>query len=340
MISRHVRHRLYALGLLALGACRTTDPDDGPQWVEVAPAIDGGVLLAAAALGQDLVFVGGDLSSQPGVTPGGPGYIVRLRDGALCREDDVSDNTLWWIAASSDDEWYAVGEAGTILHERQGERTDESVQTEAVLYGIFDQGQRVVAVGGDVWNSNHGEVWLRDAGGSWSALATDLPGVVFKVWDRWLVGDGVAWTLEGDTLVEHFPPDQARLLTVHGRASDDVWAVGGSQQPVLLHWTGSAWESIDVDPRCFSSGLNGVWVSPQGEVWLAGFFGGIGMYRDGTWECPERGVTSQHFHAVVGHQDSRFFAGGDLFGAGDNIGTVLQQGETAPVVVSSRLPPC
>lgn len=321
-----------------------TDSDSGTesggqsQWSELATNIQGGVLLSAANLGDELVMVGGDLSSEPGVNPGGPGYLVRYRDGVLCREPDVTANTLWWIDAPSADEWYAVGEAGTILHEQAGTRTDESVSTEAVLYGVFDQGDRVVAVGGDVWETELGEVWVRDGSGQWTALAQDLPGVVFKVWDRWLVGIGVAWTLEGDSLVEHFPPNGDRLLTVHGTSSDDVWAVGGLQQPVVLHWVDGAWESVAVDPLCATGGLNGVWVSPEGDVWIAGFFGGLGVYRDGAWECPEAKPTREHYHAVRGHQGSVVLAGGDLFKAGGNYGALFHFGE--PLEMSADVPPC
>lgn len=353
----HRMHRsLISSSLLILGlvSCRPDPPEDdagsgtetetdtggAAAFSELAPAIDGGVLLSAANVGDELVLVGGDLSSQPGVTPGGPGYIVRYRDGALCREDAAAEQTLWWIDAPSADEWYAVGEQGTILHEQAGARTDESVTTDAVLYGVYDQGDRVVAVGGDVWETKEGEVWLRDSGGEWSQLAAELPGVVFKVWDQWLVGIGVAWTLEGDTLVEHFPPNDERLLTVHGQSSDDVWAVGGLQQPVVLHWSGGAWESVSVDPRCATGGLNGVWVSPEGEVWITGFFGGVGSYLDGEWTCPESLPTREHFHAVRGHEGSVFFAGGDLFGAGDNYGTLLHYGETEVEAAPAELPPC
>jgi len=362
---KHLRRPLVPVALTLVGAlvgvfaCKPDPPVDdgagtetegetegetntagGPSWSELAAEIEGGVLLSAANVGDELVLVGGDLSSQPGVEPGGPGYIVRYRDGVLCYEADVAPQTLWWIDASSADEWYAVGEEGTIVHDQAGVRTDESVQTEAVLYGVFDRGDRVIAVGGDVWNTNEGEVWQRDGSGQWTPLAQGLPGVVFKVWDRWLVGIGVAWTLEGDTLVEHFPPNDERLLTVHGLSPDDVWAVGGSQQPVMLHWVGDQWESIDVDPRCATGGLNGVWVSPEGDVWIAGFFGGFGVYRDGEWECADPKPSIEHFHAIRGHQDSVVLLGGDLFSPGDNYGTLLEYGEVEVEEMSADIQPC
>lgn len=334
-----MKRYLAAFALLPLGGCPEPQPDPEPEYAEVATNIAGGVLLSAAPVGDDVLLVGGELSSQPGVTAGGPGYVLRWRDGELCREAVTDDHTLWWIAATSPDEWYAVGDQGTILHQQGGTLHDESVTTDAVLYGVFDQGDRVVAVGGDVWNTDEGEVWTRDASGTWTLLAGQLPGVAFKVWEDWIVGVGVAWTLEGDTLVERHPPDNARLLTVHGSNPDDVWAVGGQQQPVLLHWEGDAWASVAVDPLCANSGLNGVWVSPEGDVWITGFFGAIGRLRDGEWSCPEAAVTREHFHAVVGHGDEQLFVGGDLFGAGDNYGTIVRFGAGVPQV-ATPLPAC
>jgi hypothetical protein len=342
----HIRFTVSIVSsLLLLGASSACKPDPPPLeepsvWSELAATVEGGVLLSAANVGDELVLVGGELASEPGVNPGGPGYLVRYRDGVLCREADVNEHTLWWIDAPSAEQWYAVGEAGTIIHDQNGTRTDESVATNAVLYGVFDQGDRVIAVGGDVWSTDLGEVWQRDSSGQWTALAQDLPGVVFKVWDRWLVGIGVAWTLEGNTLVEHFPPNGERLLTVHGNTPDDVWAVGGLQQPVMLHWVDDAWESVDVDPYCASGGLNGVWISPNDEVWIAGFFGGFGVYRDGEWECPDPKPTREHFHAIRGHENSVLLMGGDLFSPGDNYGTVFHYGSPDVTEMSAEIGPC
>ncbi|MEM7157151.1 MAG: hypothetical protein AAF799_30140 [Myxococcota bacterium] len=332
---------LWVLGVLALAVCKPEPPAEAdPVYSQLAATIDGGVLLSAANVGQELVFVGGDLSSEPGVEPGGPGYLVRWRDGQLCYETEVTEHTLWWIDAPSATEWYAVGEEGTILHERDGVRADESVATEAVLYGVFDQGDRVIAVGGDVWETQQGEVWQRNADGEWSLLADQLPGVVFKVWQDWLVGVGVAWTLEGDTLVEHHPPGGERLLTVHGNSSGDVWAVGGLQQPVVMNWEGGAWTTVTVDPTCANNGLNGVWVSEEGDVWIAGFLGGMGLYRDGEWECPDTSITREDFHAVRGHEGSVLFSGGNLFSAGNNHGTLIHYGEDEVDEMSSTIGPC
>ena len=70
-----------------------------------------------------------------------------------------------------------------------------------------------------------GQVW-RKRKGSWELHSGDLENLVFKVWNGWFVGDRVSWRLEGDELV---PIDNGeRLLTVRGRAADEVFAVAVS----------------------------------------------------------------------------------------------------------------
>jgi hypothetical protein len=290
--------------------------DSGPDRVFsiLADRIPGGALLSAATVGDEVFFVGGNLG-------GGTGVVARYSGDTLCVEPDPLPRALWWIHAPRPGEWYAVGEAGTILHSVDGVRTDESVATSATLYGVWDDGQRVVAVGGDVWDTKEGEVWARDAG-TWSLLASGLPGVVFKVWRRWLVGDGVAYTLEGDTLTPHPPPEAARLLTVVGRDDEDVWAVGGASRPVVLRRLASAWSTVEVTPFCATQGLNGVFAAAGDDVWIAGFFGAMGRFDGTDWQCPSQAVTFEHFHAVHRHDDEVLWAGGNLFSPGDNYGTV------------------
>ncbi|MCA9720436.1 MAG: hypothetical protein KC468_37585, partial [Myxococcales bacterium] len=317
-----------------------TGGESPARWSELAVGLEGGALLSAASVGDALILVGGNLSEKPGELPGGPGLLVRYERGALCREDDVSETVLWWIDSPSPDEWYAVGERGAIVHERAGARADESVPTDAALFGVQVQGEQVFAVGGDVWGTREGEIWRRDAAGDWAPFAAGLEGVVFKVWGEWFVGDGVAWARDGDALIPRHPPGGAKLLTVHGNAAGDVWAVGGSASPTLLRWRGDAWEELEVDPACASSGLNGVWVADDGVVTIAGFRGGLGRYDADGWACPEGQVTIEDLHVARGHDGRVFAAGGDLFSPGNNHGAILHYGPAIEAVAPEDVGPC
>ncbi|MFZ5475428.1 MAG: hypothetical protein ACOZNI_01525 [Myxococcota bacterium] len=296
---------------LALG-CAGEPPDPGPTFSTLADSIEEGPLYAAWSDGDVLLAVGGR---------GEVGTLARWDGEGLC-VDVVADRALWWIHGPREGEWLAVGERGAVLHEIDGERVREDVPTDATLFGTWVDGDVAWAVGGAFSaDGSTGEVWVR-RDGAWSALATDLPAAAFKVWDGWIVGDGAAWRLDGDTLV---PVDAGggRLLTVRGRADDDVWAVGGGTSATVRRWDGEAWS--DVDATALGQPLAGVWTGPGEDVWVAGNFGTAAVLRDDGWEIAP--PADPHWHAAWRHGDETFWVGGDLFGTRDGAGAILRYGD-------------
>lgn len=306
---------------LACGLLLSCDPSDPKSEFSVlAHEIPGGTLLSVTTMGDESVFVGGQLD-------GGTSVIVRYDGTSLCYEENVTDRALWWIHSAREGEFYAVGEAGTILHSVDGQRIDESVETEATFFGVWDAGDRVIAVGGVVRGDIHGEIWIREDG-TWSLFDGELPGVAFKVWNNWVVGNGIAYHLgNGATpvLEERNTPNNDRLTTIIGRSDDDVVAVGGFNNPIMLTWTNGAWEELEVDFRCANMGLNGVWTAPGENIWIAGFSGSMGeMNQDETWNCAASPPTYEDFHVVARHGDEMLFAGGNLNEQGGNYGTIAR----------------
>lgn len=293
------------LALLPLLGC------GGEEFSLLSEEISTGMLLSGWSDGEVLHMVGGDLA-------GGAGVRVTWDGKRLCAVEQVTERALWWVTGEGDEN-YAVGEVGTILHTVNGTETREDVDTEATLFGVWMDGDRVWAVGGVVASGeNRGEIWTRE-NGEWRAIDQNLPGVLFKIWDGYIVGDGVAYTLEDDVLT---PIDTGgeRLLTVRGRSSTDVWAVGGLGDSVVMHSDGGAFESVDSEG--LAGGLNGVWTAPDDDVWVAGQFGLMGRSTDDGWDSPSPPLTSEHFHAVVRHQDDVFWLGGNLFSSGANFGVI------------------
>jgi hypothetical protein len=302
----------------------TEDPD--APFVSVQHGIEGGVILSGHSHNQGMTMVGGRLSPAPGNEPGGPGTVYWLQDGQLCRQTEVDEDTLWWIDGAGDGSWFAVGERGTILRYDGETVHDESVETEAIFYGVR-AAEPVIAVGGKPFGENTGELWQREDDGTWSVLHEDLPGVAFKIHQDWIVGTGVAWQLMPDgTLVEHFPPEQARLLTVQVRGPDDVWAVGGSASPIVLHWTGSDWETVPFKTSCGNGALNGVWTQPGEDVWFAGFFGAMAAYDGTDWDCSSPPATFEHLHATWRHEGQQWWGGGALLTAGGETAILAREG--------------
>lgn len=308
--------RLLLCCLPVVVACPSLEPDFGV----VTEAIPGGVLLGAWSNGDEGLLVGGPLGS-------GPAVLVHLNDDLLCYEADVADRTLWWIHGPAPGEWYAVGERGTVLHSRAGERVREDLPTDITLYGVWARStDEVWAVGGSFETSPPtGELWVRRAD-EWSLVA-DLGTAGFKVWDGWVVGQGVAWRIGPGDVLEEFDVGGERLVTVRGRDADsDVWAVGGYGVPSVLRWSGGEFEPVDA--ASLYQPINGVWTAPQEPVWVAGMSGLVGFLDDdGGWVVPEVQTTSDDLHAVWKHGDEVLFVGGNMFADPDEqLGTVVRFG--------------
>lgn len=308
-------------------ATETATEPDGPFVSVVQGGIQGGVVLSGYAHGPGMTMVGGTLSSAPGAEPGSPGTIYWLQDGQLCRQRGASEHTLWWIEGTGDDAWFAVGERGTILRYDGTTLHDESVTTDAILYGARAT-EPAIAVGGDPFGTQEGEIWQREEDGTWTRIHEGLGGVAFKIHEDWIVGVGVAWQMMPDgSLEEHFPPNNARLLTVRKRGPDDVWAVGGSDSAVILHWDGSGWNEVPYSPACGNGSLNGVWTEPGGDIWVAGFFGAMARYDGAEWDCNTPPITFEHLHATWRHEGTQWWGGGALLSAGGETALLGRYGE-------------
>jgi len=286
---------------------------EGPVWELVGETLDGGVLVGAWSAGSELLMVGGWLYD-------GPGTVMRFDGASLCHEA-VADQALWWIHGAAADDYYAVGEGGTVLHFTGGAWVDESVDTSSTLYGVWDEGGTTWAVGGNP-GSGLGEIWKR-SGGVWALERGQIKGTVFKVWDGWFVGAEVGFRLDGDTLVEDDPGFHA--LTVRG--GDGVtWAVGGTQTSEVMAHDGTGW--ADVDTTGLGQPLMGIWTDDGQDVWVSGAYGTSAWLRGGSWSFPDWPLTSNALHAVWEHEGAMWFVGGNLSTASrDYHGTIVRYGE-------------
>lgn len=311
--------------IAALAACKsgpTTPTDPGTSFTGLAfeEAPETGVLLGIWSDGDEALLVGGDLGRE--------GRITRYDGERFCVEAETYERALWWVHGRAPGDWYAVGERGIIVHEQNGTRTREDVTTTATLFGVWDDGTDVWAVGGDVLNTQTGEIWRKPAGGDWEALQTGIEGLMFKVHDHWFVGDGVAFYWDGTQLVDRSPPTlegasrPPKLTTVRAFGPDHAVAVGGTSRPVMLTWRDGSWSPIDVDDPCLTGqALNGVFGTDADTVYVAGF-DGIAARWDGGWTCDSAPATLQHYHVAWEHQGEVLYAGGDLFDTQENHGTV------------------
>ncbi len=330
-----------ALWLLALTGCTGAKPgdsgpsDSGPvdgtgdsaapgEGMEVvAQSIEAGALLSMWVDGDELLFVGGEISDS------GPGYYVRYDGEGFCYEADVADRAFWWAHGAEAGAWYAVGERGLILRDEGGVRTDESVPTEATLYGVFDEGDRTWAVGGDA-AAGTGEIWKKE-GGTWELFHSG-DGPFFKVWcdgegSCLFNGSYVSMAVQGDASSAYTPdpaPD-AHLLTCSGRSFSDIWCVGGLSGPQVWRWDGSTWS--EASTAGLAAPLLGVWTAEGEDVYVSGASGITARWDGEVWSS-DIPVVLETFHAVIGFGGELWYAGGNLTTtSGDYYGTIGHYGQ-------------
>jgi hypothetical protein len=304
----------------SVGSDSSSDDIDPSDWELVSEEIPGGVLLSAWTDSDAMHIVGGDLG-------GGAGMMVHWDGSTLCWESAVTERALWWIHGDGNRTWVAVGEGGTVLRSKDGVRSRIDVPTDATLFGVWVDGEEIWAAGGRVGSGeNKGEIWRWD-GSTWTAIARELPGVLFKVWDGWFVGQDVSYRWDGEALEDI--PVAGRLLTVRGRSSKDVWAVGGLSGPMVVRWEDEAW--VDQDTTGLDQAINGVWTAPGQDIFIAGNYGTTAHWDGTSWIRPEMPLTTDHLHAVWRHGDETWWMGGNLFQVSDNHGVLIRRGGTERV---------
>lgn len=95
--------------------------------------------------------------------------------------------------------------------------------------------------------------------------------------------DAAGWA----TVAEGLP---GALLSVNGRASDDVWEVGANvpgEGPLVVHWDGAGWETLDTSG--LSHDLWWTWLEGDAGVWAVGSSGAVARYDRATraWDVTQ-----------------------------------------------------
>jgi hypothetical protein len=140
---------------------------------------------------------------------------------------------------------------------------------------------------------------LKGDGASWSVVPVTPPGAFSALAavhmvtekDGWAVGSyqatpsdpsrGLIMHWNGTAWQQVAAPDLGvpayRLTAVSGSGSSDAWAVGtakavdGTEQPVVLHWTGLSWTRVATpDLGTAGAALFGVAAGSPGEAWVVG----------------------------------------------------------------------
>jgi len=271
-------NRALAVVAVFAGACGQA------QWSAPEQNLDRIVLSAWGSSGSDVWFAGGGLGS-------GPGALVLHFDGAQFVEHPTgASQTLWWVFGRSPSSVWFVGEKGLALRWNGQSFATVPTPTQETLYGAWGASDDDVwAVGGTPDSSSTA---LHFDGNAWSAAnLPSMGGAYFKVWGAardcvYAVGqggtilhfDGSAWTRMANPAGANTP-----LVTVAGRACDDVYAVGGAANGVALHFDGAAWSPVAGLALDNANGLAALAVDASGDVAIGGLGGDKFRFHAGAW---------------------------------------------------------
>ena len=167
----------------------------------------------------------------------------------------------------------------------------------------------------------------------------------FKVWgsaanDVFVVGEaGLILHYDGQAWAEQTSPVHGTLLTVTGRGSNDVYAVGGPPTS-FIHYDGSSWTSVT--GPALASGLSGISPGPK-ELFVVGLAGvKWRQASSGKWTDDSNTAPSADLHEVwAASDDSAIAVGGDYLTTGTlgtpRSGTVAYYGSSAPPKIPAGL---
>ena len=189
-------------GVLACGA-PVEQPDTAPPATRVWPAIfaelvDGPFPEVAVPMDDEALVFGVDPQD------GGVGWRLSI-DGLCARPLDPEVQVL--SASSSNANWAGGGLDGRLLLGTEG--TDGTVERADLpsldpVVGVWRGGSETWAVTARVYGQT-GNLWRLRTGQDWELMAVDQPGPFHGAWNRWFIGDGVAWYWDGIALVDRAP---------------------------------------------------------------------------------------------------------------------------------------
>jgi len=214
----------------------------------------------------------GDLGG--GVWVVGEGGIVLQRDraGQWIQLPSPTEAILRAVCAAREDDVWAVGDGGAIIHDDGwGWRQTTSPTSRDLLAIHFGP----TGVG---WAVGEGGAILRYAHGAWISVGSPVSATLRGVWTgpedtAWAVGDrGVILRWNGEAWGQEESPATGTLFSVHGPHEDWLWAVGDGGTVLLRRY--GRWQSYSAVPST-SLPLRSVATSITGDVWIAGDCGSI-----------------------------------------------------------------
>jgi hypothetical protein len=190
-------------------------------------------------------------------------------------------NDLFRMWGFPDGTFYAVGEAGTLLHHDGSVATLVDTPTREDLRGIWAGGPD------DIYACGFNGTLIHFDGSEWTSVDTPIEQDLYAVWasssdDVFVAGmGGSAWNLSNGTWTEYAVVPGRRLHSLWGYTHDEVY-VGGSMG-ALYRFDGSAWTRMIIfgDPA-IDAEIYDLWGPAPGSISLVDRWN-ILWFNGSTW---------------------------------------------------------
>lgn len=236
-------------------------------------------------------------------------------------------HVLYGVWGSCDNDVFAVGDSGTILHYNGKTWSTMKSGTKNPLVDVWgSSGSDVFAVGMSAFGMVGSMLHYSGVGLRWTQMDS-YPGYsTDAVWgssgnDVFALSGGTVYHYDGltwsifyrSTSVSSMPS----LHGIWGRSGSSVFAVGGAQRldgygdwvpfAAILHYDGATWTAMESST---TNTLRDVWGSSENNVFAVGDAGTILHYDGSEWSTVTSGIAPD-LHAVWGSSENDVFAVGD-----------------------------
>ncbi len=231
------------------------------------------------------------------VAVGFGGIIMRWNGAYLVPESSFAVHGLNAVVGNGADIW-AFGDRGTILRRDDGNWTPVQNPLGQNLAGAFYGGPE------DIWTVGDNGLALHWDGALFADLSVGDNKPLWAVFrppggDVWAVGGMgeqldannniipaygtlVRWQMVAGSWITTTYSASHPIVSIWGAAPNDIWAVGGNSvttfspppnppkvtiYPAILHWDGTAWSTVNLDPGYL---LSGIWGSSAKDIWAVG----------------------------------------------------------------------
>jgi trimeric autotransporter adhesin len=296
---------LGSLVALALGGCSA-------EWSLPLAALDRVPLSVTQPGPATVIAVGGALGST------GDGLFMTYDGADWHLVSTGTTATLWWVHAATLSTAWAVGERGTVFKWNGSALAPVATPATQTLFGTWGLGDDDLWIVGGTPDLS-GVILHRDAAGWHDLTPAGTSAAFFKVWgastsDVFICGQNAAmlhW--DGHALTAQAPPVPATttLFTVAGSSGHDVYAVGGLDTAVAVHYDGAKWSNVADHALANAQGLTGVSVDTDGSVVFVGGQGAKFRGKPGALVDDSSFVTHEDLHGASLRDGEIFAVGGN-----------------------------